>query len=143
VPIEEGLFSKRNLTHRLSQIRDVSEILIMDWLNFQNKICSLDLESNGSGEVFALAAVHQDKNFQRHAPYKIKQVLKEFDGFTHEADFLLGHNIILHDLPLCQAINPNLGMFSKPVIDTLFLSPLAFPENPYHRLVKDYKLLHF
>jgi ATP-dependent DNA helicase RecQ len=32
-------------------------------------------------------------------------------------------------------------MFDKPVIDTLFLSPLAFPENPYHRLVKNYKLL--
>jgi ATP-dependent DNA helicase RecQ len=27
------------------------------------------------------------------------------------------------------------------VVDTLFLSPLAFPENPYHRLVKDYKLV--
>src|SRR5690606_11847155 len=28
-----------------------------------------------------------------------------------------------------------------PVIDTLLLSPLAFPQNPYHRLIKDYKLV--
>ena len=34
-----------------------------------------------------------------------------------------------------------LQLLTKPVIDTLFLSPLAFPENPYHRLVKDYKLV--
>ena len=44
-------------------------------------------------------------------------------------------------MPVCQAINPNLVLFDKPVIDTLYFSPLAFPENPYHRLVKDYKLV--
>lgn len=27
-----------------------------------------------------------------------------------------------------------------PLVDTLELSPVAFPQNPYHRLVKDYKL---
>ncbi len=32
-------------------------------------------------------------------------------------------------------------LLEKPVIDTLYLSPLAFPKNPYHRLVKDYKLV--
>ena len=55
--------------------------------------------------------------------------------------YILGHNIILHDLPICRALNPQLAVFDKAVIDTLFLSPLAFPENPYHRLVKDYKLV--
>jgi len=25
--------------------------------------------------------------------------------------------------------------------DTLYLSPLAFPENPYHKLIKNYKLI--
>ncbi len=38
-------------------------------------------------------------------------------------------------------IAPQLDLLKKPVIDTLYLSPLAFPENPYHRLVKDYKLV--
>jgi ATP-dependent DNA helicase RecQ len=113
----------------------------MDWLTFQNKICSLDLESNENGEIFAIAAVYQDKVYQRRAPFNIQHVLKEFNHFAREAEYLLGHNIILHDLPLCHALNPKLDMFAKPVIDTLFLSPLAFPENPYHRLVKNYKLL--
>lgn len=113
----------------------------MDWINFQHKICSLDLESNENGEIFAIGAVYQDQSFLRQAPFNVQQVLIELDTFAKDAEFLLGHNIILHDLPLCQALNPQLAMFNKPVIDTLFLSPLAFPENPYHRLVKDYKLL--
>ncbi|MFH0782320.1 MAG: RecQ family ATP-dependent DNA helicase [Pseudomonadota bacterium] len=32
-------------------------------------------------------------------------------------------------------------VLKKPAIDTLFLSPLAFPANPYHRLVKNYQLV--
>ena len=36
---------------------------------------------------------------------------------------------------------PELELLRLPVVDTLELSPLAFPENPYHRLVKDYKLV--
>ncbi|MCK5190364.1 MAG: DEAD/DEAH box helicase, partial [Methylococcales bacterium] len=113
----------------------------MDWENFQNSICSLDLETSENGDIYAIAAVFQDQFFQRNAPFNIRQVLKEFDAFAKDARFLLGHNIILHDLPFCHTINPKLAMFDKLVIDTLFLSPLAFPENPYHRLVKNYKLL--
>jgi ATP-dependent DNA helicase RecQ len=46
-----------------------------------------------------------------------------------------------HDLPILKNLRPGLALFDKPVTDTLFLSPLAFPENPYHHLVKDYKLV--
>jgi ATP-dependent DNA helicase RecQ len=34
-----------------------------------------------------------------------------------------------------------LVLLRLPVVDTLYLSPICFPENPYHRLVKDYKLV--
>lgn len=54
---------------------------------------------------------------------------------------LLGHNVIEHDLPILKQQAPALALHSLPVIDTLRLSPLAFPQNPYHRLVKDYKLI--
>jgi ATP-dependent DNA helicase RecQ len=30
------------------------------------------------------------------------------------------------------------AVLSKPLIDTLWLNPLAFAKNPYHRLVKHY-----
>src|SRR5690606_11498897 len=41
----------------------------------------------------------------------------------------------------CRALAPKHAFLNKPVVDTLYLSPLAFPENPYHRLVKNYKLV--
>ena len=113
----------------------------MDWDNFKDKICSFDLESDEHGDIFAIGAVYKDRVFHRKGPFEIQQVLKDLDVFAQEADFLLGHNIIEHDMPLCYALDPTLALHNKPLIDTLFLSPLAFPENPYHRLVKNYKLL--
>ena len=113
----------------------------MDWQTFQNSGCSLDLEANENGEIFALGAVFQDKTLQRKAPFNIQKVLAEFDDFARDATYLLGHNILEHDLPVCRAKSSQLKFLHKPVVDTLLLSPLAFPENPYHRLVKDYKLV--
>ncbi|MBL6986547.1 MAG: RecQ family ATP-dependent DNA helicase [Methylobacter sp.] len=113
----------------------------MDWQTFQNSCCSLDLETNENGEIFAIGAVFNDKTFQRKAPFNIQKILAEFDDFARDATYLLGHNVLEHDLPACRAILSQLKFFNKPVVDTLLLSPLAFPENPYHRLVKDYKLV--
>lgn len=58
-----------------------------------------------------------------------------------EADFLLGHNLLGHDLFCPQTQAPELGPLRVPVVDTLYLSPVAFPENPCHRVVADYKLV--
>lgn len=113
----------------------------MDWQTFQTRCCSLDLETNENGEIFAIGAVFNDKTFQRKAPFNIHKTLAEFDDFAGDATYLLGHNILEHDLPVCRAISPQFKFLSKSVVDTLLLSPLAFPENPYHRLVKDYKLV--
>lgn len=63
------------------------------------------------------------------------------DNIASVADFVLGHNLLGHDFPVLQSTYPQLAILKKPVIDTLYLSPLAFPQNPYHRLVKDYKLV--
>lgn len=57
------------------------------------------------------------------------------------ASFVLGHNVIDHDLPILREHLPGMALHALPVIDTLRLSPLAFPQNPYHRLIKDYKLV--
>ena len=62
--------------------------------------------------------------------------------FSQKADFILGHNIVNHDLPIAKAAFPETAFLKLPVIDTLFLSPLAFPENPYHNLIKDYNDLN-
>lgn len=74
-------------------------------------------------------------------PRNLPQALLQLDELAQGAEAVLGHNIIEHDLPILHAYDANLVLHSLPVIDTLRLSPLAFPQNPYHRLIKDYKLV--
>lgn len=65
--------------------------------------------------------------------------LTDFFAFIQRKEYVCGHNIINHDLFYLQkATNNNLSEIK--VIDTLFLSPLLFPEKPYHALLKDDKL---
>lgn len=62
------------------------------------------------------------------------------DVLTQGAAFVLGHNIVAFDQPILRALRSDLALHALPLVDTLELSPIAFPQNPYHRLVKDYKL---
>ncbi|MDE6652792.1 MAG: RecQ family ATP-dependent DNA helicase [Muribaculaceae bacterium] len=57
--------------------------------------------------------------------------------FIKDAEFVCGHNIINHDARYL------FGDGARPcqLVDTLYLSPLLFPEYPYHHLVKDDKLM--
>ncbi len=49
----------------------------------------------------------------------------------------MGHNIINHDSKYIKKALPWRYIF----IDTLFLSPLVFPQKPYHKLLKDDKII--
>ena len=69
----------------------------------------------------------------------LNTALAKLDDLAHDADFLLGHNLIDFDLPHLQAANPHLRLLQRPAVDTLRLNPLAFPRNPYHHLVKHYQ----
>ncbi len=69
-----------------------------------------------------------------------KDLVERLDRVAEGAAFVLGHNVIAFDRPALQALYPMLALHALPLIDTLELSPVAFPQNPYHRLVKDYKL---
>lgn len=60
--------------------------------------------------------------------------LDEFQSFVYDCDYICGHNIINFDLKY----TPIKGKHTY--IDTLPLSPLLFPNKPYHHLVKDDKL---
>ncbi len=101
----------------------------------------IDFEATPDGGVFQIGAVFNDlvfneKNISNPAP-----ALQRLSRFAQGATYILGHNIIKHDLALAKAHCPDAGILSLIPIDTLVLSPLAFPENPYHRLIKGYKLL--
>ncbi len=65
--------------------------------------------------------------------------LTRLDALADGVSFVLGHNLIEFDLPYLRAAKPDLRLHDLPVIDTLRLSPLAFPRNPYHLLVKHYQ----
>lgn len=54
-----------------------------------------------------------------------------------EVDYVCGHNIIHHDAKYLFKE----GVHQWILVDTLYVSPLLFPEKPYHRLLKDDKLV--
>ena len=60
---------------------------------------------------------------------------RDFYAFLSQCDTLCGHNIINHDMRYLHMSG------DITCIDTLYLSPLLFPRKPYHRLLKDDKLL--
>ena len=61
----------------------------------------------------------------------------ELTVFLKDVDFVCGHNIIHHDAKYLFGEKTDSGM----LVDTLYVSPLLFPEHPYHRLLKDDKLI--
>ena len=71
----------------------------------------------------------------------LQAALSALERLTAGTTHVMGHNIIAHDLPVLRQAAPHLALHNLPVIDTLRLSPLAFPQNPYHRLVKNYKII--
>jgi ATP-dependent DNA helicase RecQ len=112
----------------------------LDLPPFLSSCLLLDLEA-GKNRIYAVGAVLDGKIFQAQGRFPIAEALTALDSLAQEARGVLGHNLLDHDLPILKGLRPGLTLLNKPVIDTLFLSPLAFPENPYHRLVKDYKLV--
>jgi ATP-dependent DNA helicase, recQ family len=61
----------------------------------------------------------------------------ELMTFLKDIDYVCGHNIINHDAKFLYDDEAPGCLF----VDTLFVSPLLFPERPYHRLLKDDKLV--
>ncbi|MBS1158439.1 MAG: RecQ family ATP-dependent helicase [Proteobacteria bacterium] len=102
---------------------------------------SIDLEvGRNSAVIHQFAALRGDTGDSlSFPPGKLTAAIAALDGLADGAAFLLGHNLIAFDLPHLRAVQPNLRLLGKPVIDTLRLNPLAFPKNPYHHLVKHYQ----
>lgn len=103
-------------------------------------LLALDLE--GRENIGAIGAVYVDSSTTqawRGDSGRLRAALTALDAFADSASCLVGHNIIEHDLGLLAKHSPDLAVLRLPAIDTLYLSPLAFPENPYHHLVKQYQ----
>src|SRR5690625_308763 len=124
-------------------------MMISESRGFQYPKCLIfDLETvpaqNAQAErIIKIGAMRPDigEELELRTGKDLAQALRRLDGLAEGASFLLGHNVLEHDLPLLRQVAPDLALLQLPVIDTLRLSPLAFPQNPYHRLIKDYKLV--
>jgi ATP-dependent DNA helicase RecQ len=106
-----------------------------------NQIALLDLETGQSGNILKIGVIRGTDSILFKGSFDQPDALKKVDQFVSGVDCLVGHNILLHDLPQLASAKPDLQLLQLPTADTLFLSPICFPENPYHRLVKDYKLV--
>jgi len=69
-----------------------------------------------------------------------KNNIKEFEGFLRASDFVCGHNIFAHDLKYLREQYGVDYLSTANAIDTLLFSPLLFPKQPYHHLLKDDKI---
>ncbi|MER9375429.1 RecQ family ATP-dependent DNA helicase [Mesorhizobium sp. M0491] len=107
---------------------------------FLQRCVSVDLEVDpATATIFAFAAVRDDARPAILAKKRdLVAALDRLGAESAEAEHLLGHNIIRHDLPHLVAARPRLANLFRSPIDTLWLNPLAFPRNPYHHLVKHY-----
>ena len=59
-------------------------------------------------------------------------------SFLEDVDFVCGHNVIHHDMKFLLGDEAQRWQ----LVDTLYMSPLLFPERPYHHLLKDDKLIN-
>lgn len=59
-------------------------------------------------------------------------------SFLENVDFVCGHNVIHHDMKFLLGDEAQRWQ----LVDTLYVSPLLFPERPYHHLLKDDKLIN-
>lgn len=92
-------------------------------------ICFIDTEvSETDQKAYDYGAVNE-KNHRLHTGSA-----HEFQSFIADTTFLCGHNIINHDTRYIQT--PPQSKY----IDTLFLSPLLFPNQHSYALEKDDKL---
>ena len=83
-------------------------------------------------KIHDIGAIRWDRAFFHSSK---KQELLEF---LKGVDFICGHNIIHHDAKYLFGNDAHRWM----LVDTLYVSPLLFPEKPYHHLLKDDKLLN-
>ena len=109
--------------------------------HLSSRCLSLDLEVGHGGHIHALAGIRPDtgQSLKFREAGHLASALEKLDDLAGGADFILGHNVIAHDLPHLQAASPSLRLLQLPAVDTLRLNPLAFPRNPYHHLVKHYQ----
>ncbi|MDY0144565.1 MAG: RecQ family ATP-dependent DNA helicase [Kiritimatiellia bacterium] len=105
----------------------------------------LDLETDRAAKVVFKAGLCSESrdggmawSWEKAQP--VRWLEARLDNALFGAAAIAGHNVWQHDLRVLAKQFPKMALLQTlPVIDTLELSPLCFPKNPYHALEKDYK----
>lgn len=100
----------------------------------------VDLELEADGEVRTLGAIRGGRELRTPEHLSTRDALGHLDDFARGARFVVGHNIVAHDRRFIEMHDAAAELLRMPLVDTLYLAPLAFPQRPYHKLLKDYKL---
>ncbi len=100
-----------------------------------DKILYIDIEATIQGKIKDIGAL-----FNGHELHE--STLTNLEKWIIEAEFICGHNIIKHDIPLLEKKFGRDIFRNKKIVDTLLWSPLLFSDNPYHKLVKGYKIVN-
>ena len=108
---------------------------------FVERCLTLDLEVTTGGRIRDVGALYGGAEFRVLDARSSEKALRGLDTFAEGADCVVGHNIVAHDRRFVEAHLSGAAILDLPVVDTLYLAPLARPRRPYHHLVKDYKLV--
>lgn len=100
-----------------------------------NKILYIDIETNKEGKIKDVGAIFNGQELHESQLTKIEK-------WISQADYICGHNIVAHDIPFLEEVLGYDIFRNKKIIDTLLWSPLLFSDNPYHKLVKGYKIVN-
>lgn len=98
-------------------------------------IAFIDTEIDAkSHKIMDIGGIRSDGNIFH------KTSTADFVQFIKGSKYIAGHNIFNHDIKYIAKELMEAGINEVDVIDTLYLSPLLFPTEPYHALLKDDKL---
>ena len=100
-----------------------------------NKILYIDIETTKQGQIKDVGALFNGQELH-------ESQLSKLENWINQAEYICGHNIVAHDIPLLERVLGSEIFRNKKIVDTLLWSPLLFSENPYHKLVKGYKIVN-
>ena len=100
-----------------------------------NKILYIDIETTKQGKIKDIGALFNGQELHENQ-------LTKLEIWIDQAEYICGHNILAHDIPLFERVLGNEIFKNKKIVDTLLWSSLLFSDNPYHKLVKGYKIVN-
>lgn len=98
-------------------------------------IAFIDVEINPKNNM-----IHDIGSIKSDGAAFHSNAISEFIKYLNGTEYVCGHNIIDHDVKYLKHALNSAKIDLSYAIDTLYLSPMLFPNKPYHALVKDDKL---